>query len=172
MLISEKYAQTLRFMHCHPRWGRDGAKWAHIVRALITETGATSVLDYGCGKGMLKQVLAASCPSVRVVEYDPGVKGKDTAPTQRFDIVACTDVMEHVEPECVAAVLAHIRSLTTKRVLFVISLRLARALLPDGTNAHITLQSADWWLQALDAAGFGCNDFEVKQGKELVFIGQ
>lgn len=173
-LISEDYAQTLRFMHCNPRWGRDGAKWLHIVSELLASTGAKSVLDYGCGKGVLKERLEPlwAHAGVRFSEYDPGIKGKDKPPAYTSDIVVCTDVMEHVEPECVHAVLTHIRSLTAKRVLFVISLRPARALLPNGNNAHITLQPPEWWLDALELAGFVAVDGELKEGKELVFIGK
>lgn len=159
-------------MHCSPRWGRDGWKWAHVVQELVEDVGATTVLDYGCGKGVLSARLSSSLPQVIFYEYDPGIKGKEEPPTFPCGVVACTDVMEHVEPQFVEPVLAHIRSLTAKRVLFVISLRPAKALLPDGSNAHLTLQPAEWWLDRLEHAGFIPVWQTIKPDKELVFVGQ
>lgn len=69
------------------------------IKRLIEETGAVSLLDYGCGKGY--QYLGGR----RVHErwggllphcYDPGVLGLHEKPERKFDGVISCDVMEHV----------------------------------------------------------------------------
>jgi hypothetical protein len=114
---------------------------------VLRKVGVCRVLDYGAGKGFLRKAVLEAFPEVSGItyhEYDPCVSEIASAPTQA-EVVFCGDVMEHVEPECVDTVLRHIRDLTQKIAIFVISTRPARKNLPDGRNAHISLHGADWW---------------------------
>ncbi|MGE0366991.1 MAG: methyltransferase domain-containing protein [Phycisphaerales bacterium] len=153
-LISKEYAHTLREMHeDHPNWGRDGAKWLDaIISRLYRIPAITSILDYGCGKGAFKIEMRQHTLGERltIVEYDPGIKDKSSPPIMPCDLVVCTDVMEHVEEDKVAGVIAHIASLTAREAFFVINTRPARAVLPDGRNAHICQRNTQWWLEQLD----------------------
>ena len=83
--------------------------------------------------------------------YDPCVE-KYSEPPKPADILLCTDVLEHVEPEKTAEVLKHISSLTLNVCYLVIDLLPAVKTLPDGRNAHINLHSTGWWLDALSDA--------------------
>jgi len=113
--------------------------------------GECSILDYGCGKGTLGESMWKAFPQFKGLslrEYDPGIKGKDDEPVPAT-LLFCGDVLEHIEPECVDAVLQHISDLTDQLAILVISLRPAQKTLPDGRNAHICLQKENWWLSKL-----------------------
>lgn len=69
-------------------------------------------------------------------------------PTQH-DLVVCSDVLEHIEMECLIDVIADLRSLT-KKVLFVdVATRPAKKVLADGRNAHLIQKDGAWWLTEL-----------------------
>jgi 2-polyprenyl-3-methyl-5-hydroxy-6-metoxy-1,4-benzoquinol methylase len=143
-LISPDYEAQIRQMHALRPWGEHGHVHARSVRILIQSIQAATILDYGCGLGTLR----GSLPDFDVQEYDPGIAGKEKLPAPA-DLVICTDVLEHIEPDCIDAVLAHLCELTKKLCLATISTRPANALLPNGANAHLIVESAGWWLDKL-----------------------
>lgn len=102
--------------------------------------GTADILDYGCGKGNLAAVLT----EMSVRGYDPAVV-EFAAEPQPADIVVCTDVLEHIEPDCVDAVLAHIASLTKSAALLAIACYPAIKKLADGRNAHLSVHPPRWW---------------------------
>ena len=87
-------------------------------------------------------------PNVTDHCYDPFVAELSEEP-EAADFVICTDVMEHVEPQCTAAVLDHIAALTKVLVLFSISFREANKVLADWRNAHINLRPPEYWLREI-----------------------
>lgn len=148
-LISPEYRALQRQMHASPRgYGQKGDKWAGEVEGLCALYGRGEILDYGCGQGSLGRALRSGGLTVR--EYDPAIRGKDGEP-QPADLVVCTDVLEHVEPEKIEAVLADLRRVTLGHLFAVIALTPAGKTLPDGRNAHILLQPRDWWATKLRA---------------------
>lgn len=154
-LISPQYREEQRALHAAPRgYGGRGCKWAGTVEALIQMLGATSVLDYGCGQGTLVSALTVrNLPAVRLAEYDPAIAGKDHLP-MFADLVVCTDVLEHIEPDRLNAVLAHLRMLARKAVFLVVNLRETNKVLSDGRNAHLIIETATWWQNRVIQAGF------------------
>lgn len=154
-LISPKYRVMQRILHRRPEgYGNRGCKWASAVLELVAQVNATSVLDYGCGQGTLRtDVMAAQPPGLRFDEYDPAVPGKDGLPSFA-DVVVCTDVLEHVEPEKLDSVLAHLRGLARKAVFVVVALVPDGKQLADGRNAHLIVRPAQKWRRRVEAAGF------------------
>lgn len=155
-LITPSYREMQKELHAAPRgYGQRGAKWSAVVRHLIVQYRASSVLDYGCGQGSLARDLrdVDPFPGVRIDEYDPAIKGKDGIPSFA-DLVVCTDVLEHVEPDCLTAVLQHLRLLARKAVLVVISTCETAKTLSDGRNAHLIIESGSWWRERVEAVGF------------------
>jgi hypothetical protein len=151
--ITPEYLEMQRQMHDDygDDYGRSGGEHAPRVfmaaAQVLRKVGECRVLDYGAGKGVLQRAILQAFPEVPGIsyhQYDPCVPGIDSPP-DKAEVVFCGDVMEHVEPECVNTVLRHIRDLTKKVAIFVISLRTAGKALPDGRNAHISLHGADWW---------------------------
>lgn len=153
-LISEKYCDLQRELHARPRgYGGKGSKWAQAVRGLVAEYAAESVLDYGCGEGTLKLALSDLIGVARVEEWDPAVAGKEMWPAPA-DLVVCTDVLEHIEPEKLTTVLAHLKALTLKAVFVVIATRPSNKTMADGRNAHLIIESDAWWATRMVEAGF------------------
>lgn len=153
-LISESYLEMQRILHAAPRgYGGRGDKWAETVIAVAKVYDAQTVLDYACGQGSLKRALDEKAPHLHVRDYDPAIAGKD-GPPGFADLVNCTDCLEHIEPDKLDTVLAHLRSLARKALFVVISLKLTAKILADGRNAHIIVRPANWWKKRLEAAGF------------------
>jgi len=156
------------------KWGNDGHKRAEIVRRFIAELDAYSVLDYGCGRGTLRMALKDGGKKIKgmgwggaVFEYDPALPKKNK-PTPA-DIVACTDVLEHVEPDLLGNVLDHIRTLAAKGAFLLICTREANKVLPDGRNAHLIIENADWWLARVRASGLRILRHEVSGSNVLIW---
>lgn len=143
--ISADYLCQLRTMHESGVWGGGAERWVSKVAKRALKSGSKTVLDYGCGPGILKKLLPAN---LDVREYDPAVPEKSLLPIPA-DIVACIDVLEHIEPEFLEPVLNHIHSLTIKLCLVVISVRPADKRLPDGRNAHLIIDNGAWWVEQL-----------------------
>lgn len=154
-LISSAYLEEQERLHADPRgYGGKGSKWKDAVLQIAANYNASSILDYGCGQGTLATALrGAGNAVIRVDEYDPAIKAKSGIPLFA-DMVTCTDVLEHVEPEYLANVLAHIRMLARKVVFVVISTCDTAKTLSDGRNAHLIIQPGDWWREQLGQAGF------------------
>lgn len=154
-LISPAYVAMQEELHASPRgYGGKGHKWAEGVLELIRRYQCGSVLDYGCGQGSLVAKLRLMLgAAVRVDEYDPAIPGKNGY-VEFADLVVCTDVLEHVEPDKLDNVLAHIRKLTKKAALLVVATRPSSKHLSDGRNAHLILELSDWWERKVTAAGF------------------
>lgn len=166
-LISDGYRDAQRAMHRRPEgYGGSGRKRRDEVMAFAAEIGAAQVLDYGCGQGTLKTALVAAGYTPDVMEYDPAIKGKDALP-KPAELVCCTDVLEHVEPERLDAVLAHLLQLTGRAAYLLIATRKANKTLPDGRNAHLIVKPAAWWVERVVAAGFVIDRAEAKEGHDL-----
>ena len=145
MLISDSYKTANAQLHeAMPHYGSWGGRHADQVRVLMSRTDSKTLLDYGAGKGS----LAAAIPDVPVRNYDPVTFPEEPAPA---DFIACLDVLEHVEPECLEAVLAHMKSKMLKAGFLTIATRPATKTLPDGRNAHLIIEAAEWWLPKLHA---------------------
>jgi hypothetical protein len=124
--------------------GRHAPTVEKIAASLRTpERPAPSVLDYGCGKGYLAKAL-----SFPIWEYDPAVPEK-SAPPRAADFVVCTDVLEHVEPECLDAVLCDLLRCTKQLGYFIIHTGPSMKTLADGRNAHLIQEGADWWRERI-----------------------
>lgn len=95
-------------------YGVSGHKWAEIVLRQAERVRAYTILDYGAGKGTLKEALAGRIP---VVNYDPVTFPID--PTAA-GLVVCTDVLPFVEKDYLPNVLDHIKKLAVKGVFIVV----------------------------------------------------
>ncbi len=144
MLISAEYKGVCERTHeAVPGWGTCDGPWSDNVRAFLNDRKPETILDYGCGKGQLAAVVGE-----KMTRYDPAIKKFATRP-KPHDAVLCLDVLEHIEPDCLDAVLTDIQGLMTKSGVFTVSMRPARRVLADGRNAHLILQTMAWWVAKL-----------------------
>jgi 2-polyprenyl-3-methyl-5-hydroxy-6-metoxy-1,4-benzoquinol methylase len=144
MQITPEYRELNRKLHeTRPTYGAGLATNGYypIIKMTAIHYKALSILDYGCGKGALKKTLT----DFNISEYDPCIEGKDGDP-EPCDMLVCLDVMEHIEPELLDDVLAHIKSKFTKCAFISVSLISANAILADGRNAHLIQESPEWWV--------------------------
>ena len=125
----------------------------YIVK-LIELTEAKSLLDFGCGKGkqysgwgeLTAHITLGMMPAL----YDPGVKEFEEIPEGKFDGVYSTDVMEHIPKDELSDALEIIFSKASKFVFLAICTQPAMQLLPNGENAHCTLERIDWWKEIVE----------------------
>lgn len=146
-LITEDYLKLNQQMHEeNDKYGANGARWSKHLIGLIRATKVKTILDYGCGKGSLYFQLKDMVKDYQ--NYDPCIPefSKEPSPAQ---LIICTDVMEHVEPELTDNVLMDIQSKSEGIVFFNISLKSAVKNLPDGRNTHINLHPINWWIRKL-----------------------
>lgn len=143
MLITDSYRKLNSDLHAGGNYGRHGDKWAAHVEQLVQQYDAATVLDYGCGQGSLARALGEI-----VSEYDPAISEKASPPLPA-DLVVCTDVLEHIEPDCLEDVLDDLRALTRKACFVVIATRPAQKFLADGRNAHLIVEPTDFWHKQL-----------------------
>lgn len=144
-LISNEYLKQNQLLHeSNPYYGVSGQKYTSEVLKLSQKYSSTDILDYGCGKG----TLAANLP-FKINEYDPAIPGKDSSPYPA-DILICTDVLEHIEPDYLDSVLSDIVRCTKKVAYLTIATGPAKKTLPDGRNTHLIQQGKAWWWRHLD----------------------
>lgn len=163
LLISDGYATQLRDMHANDLWGKGELRWYRAAIKYATKLQAKTVLDYGAGSGRLKKLMTDR----EVFEYDPAVPGKDIPP-QPADMVACLDVLEHIEPVYLSNVLEHLHSLTLLACMVAISTRPAEKRLPDGRNAHLIIDNGAWWVEQLRKWQWSDISVKVCDGAELL----
>lgn len=142
-MISDEYRAMNAALHKDESYGTSGSRYAQQILALATSMQTQDILDYGCGKSTLSSNLP-----FRISQYDPAIEKHSKLP-KPADLVVCTDVLEHVEPEHLETVLAHLRELTKVKGFLIIATRPAKKILSDGRNAHLTVETPEWWLNKL-----------------------
>lgn len=153
--ITPGYLEQNRALHAVGNYGLSGQRWAPTVLNVCKVAGSRDILDYGCGQRTLERTLGFA-----IRNYDPCIPGLD-APPEPADVVVCTDVLEHVEPECLDEVLDDLRRVTRNIGFFVIANRPAKKTLPDGRNAHLIQQPSSWWRPKLEKR------FRISQLQEM-----
>ena len=133
--------------HHGSKWGSTGYRYSGaVVEKLISERPyLQTALDYGCGKGD----LGKNFTELDWQEYDPGIPGKQEKPKGIYDLVTCTDVMEHIEHEYLGEVIRELGQYTAK-VLFVdIACYRTDKLFAEGPykgqDMHITTEAPKFW---------------------------
>ena len=148
-LISAGYVDLNRRLHAdNLAYGVGGGRHAALVMKLAEniakEVKFVSVLDYGCGKSYLAKALPFP-----IAEYDPAIPGKEQSP-RPADLVCCLDVLEHIEPDHLDAVLDDLRRCTKRIALFVIHTGPSHKTLPDGRNTHLIIDGETFWRQKVE----------------------
>ena len=151
-LISPDYrAQQTALHRANPDYGSASVAYAPLVADLMKRNRLARLLDYGAGKGRLAKALNEMLPfPFAAVHYDPAIP-EWSAPPAPEDLVCCIDVLEHVEPDRLDAVLDDLARVTRRIGFFTIHTGPAQKILADGRNAHLVQQPPEWWLPRLMA---------------------
>jgi hypothetical protein len=137
---------------------------APAIKRLIKATGATTILDYGCGKGQQYLPRRMADPDERIEypdiqsywgvqsihRYDPAYQPFTQLPSGKFEGVICTDVLEHCPEEDVPWILGELFGYATKFVFANVACFPAKKRLPSGGNAHCTIKPVRWWEEHLE----------------------
>lgn len=145
--ISQEYTQLNRELH-QASFGGAGHKRVVDVLPILEKHSLKTVLDYGCGQGLLSEGLPTE---YQVTNYDPAVEVfvKKPARNKKFDLVVCTDVLEHIEPNYLEAVLEELWTYTGQFCYLLIACNPSGKTLSDGRNAHLIQEQPEWWLQMI-----------------------
>src|SRR6476646_3596930 len=101
MLITPEYQALQQKFHIdRPDYGTSSPRHVDFILDLSKKLNTRSILDYGCGKAGLQKGLPFP-----ITNYDPCMPEYAKRPEGEFDIVVCTDVLEHIEPDCLNSVL-------------------------------------------------------------------
>jgi len=133
-------------------------KHIQAIGDLIKQHKVKSLLDYGSGKGYLysknfkivnpnlKEPLQKLWKIDKLKCYDPGYTEHAEYPTDIYDMVISTDVIEHIPEEDLTWFLNDIFSLSKKFVYLNIACYPALKHFKDGTNVHVSIFKPQEWI--------------------------
>jgi len=127
----------------------------------LDKRGSGTILDFGSGTGVhwTKKVPIPGVKERKTASehfgsrlrgfyrYDPAHPEYCKKPTGTFDIIMCTEVLEHVPLEELPELLSEMKSYLADDgvVIFTIPKGLSSNAFPDGKNLHITLMETKEW---------------------------
>ena len=113
------------------------------LAALLVLIGAKSVLNFGCGKSLLGELLI-SYGVEKKYDYEPAIPELSHLPNETFDALINTDVLEHIPEGELDKVLTLFKTIS-RTSINIPDMQKARLILPNGENAHCTLKSPEQW---------------------------
>ena len=118
----------------------------HIID-LVQDTKSETLLDYVCGKaeGYLEHNHHKNWGNIMPSLYDPAIPEYEVLPEGQFDGVISFDVLEHIPKEQIPETFEIIFSKAKKFVFLGIATAPAQTILPNGDNAHCTVEPIGWW---------------------------
>jgi len=152
---------------------------APYMRRFAAKLGAKTLLDYGGGRGAQyklgritigQQTFASSLSYLgldNAVCFDPGFDRR--LPEGAFDLVTCIDALEHCAREDLPWIIRQMFEKAKLGVFANIASYPARKILPNGENAHCTIEEAPWWMELFTAVAtdFPNVRYEVIVSKDL-----
>lgn len=139
----------------------DGSSILPLINTIINDINkklSVTILDYGCGNGSHwdKKVLDGfkttltekiGCKLQSFYRYDPGKKEYNRKPSCKFDMIICTDVLEHIPLTEIPSVLNEINSyLYDDGIIYMsINTKLSSNCFINGENMHITILEPKKW---------------------------
>jgi hypothetical protein len=147
-LITETYRAQQSALHEAGNYGTASIQYAPLVTEMLNNLKITHLLDYGCSKllNLYKHIKPAA--KLTYQAYDPAVPEYAESPVPA-QMVACVDVLEHIEPELLDNVLDDLKRVTEDVLFCTVHTGPAYKTLSDGRNAHLTQQPMEWWLPKL-----------------------
>ena len=155
--LSEAYNNLHATSHKNFFPGKTVLRHRKDIKYICSKHQVNTILDYGCGKGLAwstdcipiqngSQVSLKSYLGTHDISYyDPGVREFSELTEERHDLVISIDVLEHIPEDEIPSTLDLIFQRAHKHVYLAIASYPARKFLPDGSNAHITIKTTNWW---------------------------
>lgn len=161
---SESWLERHRATHArHPEFGTHRHPYLlEIIHGMAQELSSAekpSLLDYGCGKGVFVQEMAATGWFRFARGYDPAVEAFKSRPAQPYDLVICLDVLDQLEDRFVEPVIEDVAQFAGGLALFDVITVQTPAL------AHLNPRSAREW-EALIGARLPLDETIVRPASE------
>lgn len=127
----------------------------NIVKDVFVKYDIKTMLDYGCGGSDYDKVGFDGTLSAReffgldrVYRFEPA---RNIDERRHVDAVVCFDVLEHIFIADIANTVRQLFSLADRLLVVNVACYPARAMLPNGENAHVTVRPPLWWKGMFDA---------------------
>lgn len=147
-LVSKEKQKLYAELHKNiPSYGRGPAIYEEIS-ILIDFLKPKTVLDYGCGKGLLIKSLQERYHDIEFFNYDPAIEEYNHIDRSHYDLLLNTDVLEHIPEDSIDDVLKHMNKLSGN-IFFNLHHGPAVYKLPNGENAHCTIKPKDWYREKI-----------------------
>lgn len=148
MAHSEKYLEELKKLHSKKTFGT-AALLPQEVKKIIEEKNIKSILDFGAGKGNTSSTIREIFPAIELFTYDP-VTFPISLP-DKVEFIYSSDVLEHIEPYFIDKTLRDLADRATRYQYHLIACHPAKKSLSDGRNAHLIIESPDWWKNKIES---------------------
>jgi hypothetical protein len=121
--------------------------WVWDIQDLVGRYKPSNFLDFGCGKGYAyRNRQVGRLFDCSILMHDIGVPEYTSRPDPSIvDAIVSCDVLEHIPEELLPEVLGYWGQCNPKFVFATVAQYPSTATLSDGTNAHVTLKSREWW---------------------------
>lgn len=121
------------------------------LKVLLEKYNCKSLFDFGCASAIhwIETDLQEYLGIEELYLYDPAIEKYNTYPAEQFDASFCIDVMEHIPEDSIDYIVNRVLDRTKKLAIFRIAICEASTLLPDGQNAHVTVQNSQWWRERI-----------------------
>lgn len=149
-------------------YGKTSIKLYDMLKKIINDLNISSVLDYGCGKSKLLDLIKKN-KKIKIYRYDPAIKKYSKLTKNKTDLVICTDVLQHVPLYDLDRVLKEIKSKGIY-ILFYIKCTNHKTKLPNGTYANCTVYDKKWWLEKLSNYFYDIKEIKISDLTSVCFI--
>lgn len=149
-------------------YGKTSIKLYDMLKKIINDLNISSVLDYGCGKSKLLDLIKKNS-KIKIFKYDPAIKKYSKLTKNKTDLVICTDVLQHVPLYDLDRVLKEIKSKGIY-ILFYIKCTNHKTKLPNGTYANCTVYDKKWWLEKLSNYYDDIKEIKISDLTSVCFI--
>jgi len=160
ILFGETYPYAELYNFCHANHGEyDSNVGLKLARYLGRTFRGKTILEFGAGNGDFARHLQAEGNQVVAVEVSAHAFARIQCARkihgdafslaflkERFDVFASVDVLEHLTENDIRLVLREAGRLADS-IFLSVSTRPSGLLGPNGENLHLTVRSADWWMQ-------------------------
>lgn len=149
-------------------YGKTSIKLYDMLKKIINDLNISSVLDYGCGKSKLLDLIKKNS-KIKIFKYDPAIKKYSKLTKNKTDLVICTDVLQHVPLYDLDRVLKEIKSKGIY-ILFYIKCTNHKTKLPNKTYANCTVYDKKWWLEKLSNYYDDIKEIKISDLTSVCFI--
>lgn len=149
-------------------YGKTSIKLYDMLKKIINDLNISSVLDYGCGKSKLLDLIKKN-KKIKIYRYDPAIKKYSKLTKNKVNLVICTDVLQHVPLYDLDRVLKEIKSKGIY-ILFYIKCTNHKTKLPNKTYANCTVYDKKWWLEKLSNYYDDIKEIKISDLTSVCFI--